>query len=288
MGKAAGDGQPCCDRLLRADRLYWSHQGEGGGEMYLDLVVILNFLVDLFLILGTNRLSGFAPGTVRAMAGAGVGAAYAAACVIPGWQFLGRTACRLCALGVMSLVSFGRGAGALRRGILLSFLSMALGGIALGLGNGGFWAILLGALGVSIACVVGFYGRAGQQKFAAVTVFHGNRRLRLTALLDTGNTLCDPISGRPVMVIDGAYAGKLLDISPETLSDPATALAGLSNRQLRLIPYHAVGRDGGMLLGLRADRVEMDGKNVDMIVAFAPQRIGQGKPYQALAGGNWI
>ena len=28
-------------------------------EIYLDLVMVLNFLVDFFLLLGTNRLSGF-------------------------------------------------------------------------------------------------------------------------------------------------------------------------------------------------------------------------------------
>ena len=28
-------------------------------EVYLDLVIILNFLVDFLLLLGTNRLSGF-------------------------------------------------------------------------------------------------------------------------------------------------------------------------------------------------------------------------------------
>ena len=39
-------------------------------KIYLDLVVILNFLVDFLLLLGTNRLSGFPASPLRAAAAA--------------------------------------------------------------------------------------------------------------------------------------------------------------------------------------------------------------------------
>ena len=39
-------------------------------KIYLDLVVILNFLVDFLLLLGTNRLSGFPASPLRAAASA--------------------------------------------------------------------------------------------------------------------------------------------------------------------------------------------------------------------------
>lgn len=254
-------------------------------EIYLDLVIVLNFLVDFLLILGTNRLAGNPPGVGRAAAAAGVGAAYAAACVLPGFSFLSSILWRLVSLGLMAVIAFGWSSGALRRGVLFVFLSMALGGIALGLGSGGFWAVIMAALGVAILCVVGFCGRPGAQQYVDVDITHGNRRLRLTALLDTGNTLCDPVSGAPVLVADAASARKLLDLSAEQLAHPVETLAGLRNCGLRLIPYHAVGQPAGMLLGLRVDQLQINGKKQDMIVAFAPQMIGRGKPYQALSGG---
>ena len=43
-------------------------------EVYLDLVVILNFLVDFLLLLGTNRLSGFPLAAGRCAAAAGLAA----------------------------------------------------------------------------------------------------------------------------------------------------------------------------------------------------------------------
>lgn len=253
--------------------------------VYVDLMILLNFLVDFLLILGTNRLSGYAPGVKRAAAGAVLGAVYAAGSVIPGFDFLGNTFWRLVSLALISIVAFGRSSGALRRGVLFVFLSMALGGIALGMGNGGFWAIVMGALGIAIACVVGFCGRPGQQKYVPVSITHGDRQIHLTALMDTGNTLKDPISGTPVLVADSSAAEKLLGLTARQLASPIETMESKANCGLRLIPYHAIGQPGAMLLGLRAERLQIDGKTMDMIVAFAPQRIGQGKPYQALTGG---
>ena len=48
---------------------------KGGGAMavYLDLVIILNFLVDLLLLLGANRLSGYPSAIVRCAVSAAIG-----------------------------------------------------------------------------------------------------------------------------------------------------------------------------------------------------------------------
>lgn len=258
----------------------------GGGkvDVYLDLVVLLNFLVDLLLILGTNRLSGYPAQWKRAAPAALLGAVYAAACLLPGWRFLGNTLWRLASLALMSVVAFGWSKSTLRRGTLFIFLSMALGGIALGLGNGGFWAIILAAVGVALLCLIGFCGRVTQQQYADVFIQHGNRQLRLTALMDTGNTLSDPVTGCQVLVADADAALKLLDLSEYDLAHPVDTMGKMRNRGLRLIPYHAVGQPAGLLLGIRVDNLQINGKTQNMILAFAPQIFG--KPYQALSGGN--
>lgn len=255
-------------------------------EIYLDAIVILNFLVDFLLILGTNRISGHSFGVKRAAAGALIGAAYAAGCVLPGFQFLSSTLWRMVSLALMSLIAFGWDISALRRGILFFFLSMALGGIAMGFGNGGFWAIVMGAMGVCLLCILGFREQSFQQHYVAVTITHGGRTVNLTALVDTGNTLRDPVSGIPVLVVDEVAAEKLLDLTCRQLEHPVETLASGNYPGLRLIPYTAVGQSAGILLGLRVERLIINGKDAQMVVAFAPQKIGQGRPYQALAGGS--
>ena len=59
----------------------------------------------------------------------------------------------------------------------------------------------------------------------------GERQVELTALVDTGNTLTDPVSGRPVMVAEGETLSPLFPPGtgpgPEDLRDPAGGLARL-------------------------------------------------------------
>ena len=43
-------------------------------EVYLDILMLLNFLVDFLLLTGTNRLAGFPPGAGRAALAAALGA----------------------------------------------------------------------------------------------------------------------------------------------------------------------------------------------------------------------
>ena len=253
-------------------------------EVYLDLLILLNFLVDLLLILGTNRLAGHPLGGKRGIPAALLGAVYAGACVLPGFGFLANTLWRLVSLALMGGLAFGVSQSGIRRTILFVFLSMALGGIAMGLNRGGFWSLVLSAGGVCFLCLAGFRGKVRQQQYVPVQIRCGDRHVSLTALVDTGNTLCDPVSGRPVLVVEGGVARQLLQLTAEQVAHPVETLAMARLPGLRLIPYNAVGKTAGLLLGIRADQVEMNGKETDCIIAFAPQKLGQGQ-YQALAGG---
>lgn len=253
--------------------------------VYLDVLLLLNFGVDLLLILGTNRLAGCPPGLLRGSFAAAMGAAYAGLCFLPGFAFLGNTLWRLVSLGGMSLVAFGKDAGALRRGALFVFLSMALGGIALGLGNGGFWALLGAAAGVAGLCAVGFRGRADGAQYVPVELIHAGQKTRLTALVDTGNTLCDPITGMQVLVAGADVGRAVLGLTERQLADPVGTVARGEIPGLRLIPFRAVGSAGGLLLALRLDEVRINGRPAGNIVAFAPQSFGKAETYQALTGG---
>ncbi len=251
--------------------------------VYVDVLMLLNFLVDFLLLLGTNRLSGHPPGIGRAALAAAIGAIYAGACLLPGFGFLGGFLWRAVSLAVISVTAFGASQSGLRRGALFLFLSMALGGIATCFQQGGFWALVLAAAGVCLLCLVGFRGRVGQ-RYVPVTICHGGNCISVTALVDTGNTLRDPVSGCPVLVVEAAAAQKLMPISVQELAHPLETLAAGKLPGMRLIPYAAVGQSAGFLLGIRAECVQVSGKEMDYVVAFAPQSLGHGQ-YQALAGG---
>lgn len=253
--------------------------------VYLDMVMALNFAVDLLLLIGTNSLCGYPLSLGRAALAATLGGIYGGVCLVPGLRFLGGTVWRLVFLALMAVLAFGFDRSALRRGAVFVFLSMALGGVALGLGNGGTGALMGAAAGVTLLCLIGFHGKVGQRQYTTVELAWGNKRKKLTALCDTGNTLRDPITGQQALVVGADIAWDLLGITEEQLSSPIETMARLPVPGLHLIPYRAVGQPGGMMLALKMDEVKVGGQKMDCIVAFAPQNISN-EGYQALAGGS--
>ncbi len=255
-------------------------------ERYLALVFLLNFLVNFLLLYGTNRLAGFPRSPGRALAAGALGGLYGAACMLPEFRFLGAWLWRLTFVGLMSAMAFGLQKSTWRRGIVFFLLSMALGGLAQGIGADTLWTLVLAAATLWLLCLAGFGGGKLGGSYVPVTISHRGKTVQLTALLDTGNSLKDPLSGCPVLVVEAAVGQKLLALTQAQLSDPLGTLACGAYKGLRLIPYHSVGQPAGLLLGLKADSVQMNGKESTCVVAFAPHGIGQGRPFEALAGGT--
>ena len=121
-------------------------RSRGGEKVYLDVLWTLNFAVDLLLIIAANRMSGYSTSVGRSVFAAVLGGVYGCVCVIPGWTFLAKTLWRLIALVAIGVIAFGVNRTSLRRCILFMLLSMALGGIALGLERGGFFSLLFSAM----------------------------------------------------------------------------------------------------------------------------------------------
>ena len=134
---------------------------------------------------------------------------------------------------------------------------------------------------------------ASDMELVDIKLILGDRSIGLTALVDTGNTLTDPVSGRPVMVAEGERAGPLFPREhrpgPNDLADPAAGLARLGTGEwrgrFRLLPYRSVGVDRGLLLAVRLDALELDGQGRGpALVALSPTPVSDGGGYQALIG----
>ena len=253
--------------------------------VYLDLVVLLNFLVDFLLLLGTNRLAGFPMELRRCGAGAVLGGVYSGACMLPSFRFLGNWLWRIVSLFLIAALSFGWNRSALKRSGVFVLLSMALGGIAVSFGRSDFPALILAAAGVWLLCRVAFGDSVGGQEYVPMEIESGDKKVTLVALRDSGNILRDPITGEQVLVIGSDTAAILTGLTPQQLKNPLETLASQSGSGLRLIPYRAVGQSGGMLLAKRFDHVKIGKRVQSAVVAFAPEGVGGGSMYQALAGG---
>lgn len=253
--------------------------------VYVDVVMGLNFLVDFFLLLGTNRLCGCPSAMGRTLAAAALGGIYGGVCLLPGFSFLGNLLWRIVSLGVICVIAFGWHRSALRRGALFLFLTMALGGIAQGAYGSGILGLIAAAAGLFVLCAVGFRGRIPDNRQVTVMIRRGNQVCRLVALQDTGNTLTDPITGQSVLVVGSQIAWELMGLNQQQLMSPVETMASSDIAGLRLIPYRSVGCSSGMLLAAVMDEVKIGKQEAGTLVAFAPQVIGRTETYQALAGG---
>ena len=191
--------------------------------IYLDELFLLNFVVDYLLLLAAGRLCGEVLRRGWLALGAAVGAGYAAAAFLPGMGFLLHPLCKLAAAVLALLAGYGRSRHLLRVGLVFFAVSAAfgggifalqlLGGQGLTLRSGILYSamdlrlILLSAAGcyVVVTFVLQRTARhtAARRELAPVLLTLEGRRVALTALVDTGNTLTDPATGRPVMVAEG-------------------------------------------------------------------------------------
>lgn len=250
--------------------------------MYIDVLMLLNFLVDFLLLIAANQLCGYPLNTKRLACAALLGGVYGGLCIIPGFCNLAVFPIRMLCLLMMSGIAFGFSKSAMRPTILFVFLTMALGGMAYGLGSRHFISIIFSAIGVALMCFWGFRGRAGGE-YIPVRIQGSKGVIQFLALRDTGNTLTDPISGQQVLVASSNIGQKLLGVTEDDLLNPVFAIKKVSGG--RLIPYQSVGMEGGMLLARRFEDVTIGKRRGSCVVAFVPHEIGKGEPYDALTGG---
>ena len=254
--------------------------------VYMDLVLILNFLVDYLLLLGTNSLSGFPLCFARSALGAAIGSLYALGCMIPGFAFLGNLLWRIVCLVLISMTAFGLNRSAVRRGAVFVLLSMALGGLACASNQNNAGMLILCALALFLLCRISFPNSIGQEEYVNVELSHNDKKLKLVALRDTGNLLRDPVTGETILVAGADVGRQLLGLTDEHLAHPVETMASGVIPGLRLIPYHGVGQPGGLMLALRFQNARIGDSYKSPLVAFAPNVLGRGKVYRMLTGGN--
>ena len=265
--------------------------------------------VDYLLLLGAARLAGEPLRRLPFVLGAALGGAYAVAIFLPGVGFLQGLPCRLAVLALMCVTAYGNSRRLLRQSLLFLALSCALGGgilmVAL-LGGRGLTLsggvlysaidlklVLLSAAGCYAAVTLVFRGlgrhTAPAGELVPVRVVLAGRGVELTALRDTGNTLTDPATGRPVLVAEGAALLPLLPpgvLEEKELADPVACMeklrAGPLAGRARLLPYRAVGVERGLLLALRPDEVWVDGQREELLAALSPTPVSDGGGYRVL------
>lgn len=244
--------------------------------IYGEYLFLENFIVGLILLTLTGRLTGKTPVKLRLAAAAAICGAEAFLIFVPiDWPL--SAIVRICAAAVCAAVAFGRKKIVIT-GTLFLVLTFLSGGIVMAVTlwkeqpavthqgtiymDAVTYSWLMCAAAVAFGITYWFVrlirkrGSDMAVRGQVCLVIEG-KSYYFSAFVDSGNSLREPLSGSPVILIDERGAGRL----PFRAKD-------LPSRY-RVIPYRAVGTDKGSLEGIRTDRVVFEGISVEnACVAF--------------------
>ncbi|MGI6004234.1 MAG: sigma-E processing peptidase SpoIIGA [Christensenellales bacterium] len=192
--------------------------------------------------------------------------------------------------GMFWLVTIILGGASLAMVYFLGGNVFVVGGVAMT--RGASPAMLLGGLWLGYALIRwlwlgAFSGILPEQ--VPVTITQDNVTVQFMALVDTGQTLTEPGSARPIIVVDESQAKKLL---PECMRHADTrgkdwlwwlntATSSGFRNPVCPVGFRSVGGEG-MLPGFRMDAVTVSGQKVAATIAVFQGRLDQKGVYHAL------
>ena len=243
-------------------------------ELYIDSLFFLNFIMNLFLLFLVDRstLRMASPGRMAA------GAAVGAACALLPFLLEGKAIVKLAAgaaLGAAGMLCITFRVRSLRMFLKLlerlAICSFGMGGgmlflIRLFPGLREVLASLPGILGMGAIFLL-LFARLRDEPYGEgpcrAVLRRNGRELAVGALIDSGNSLFEPISGKPVCVVGRAVFDGLWEGFREGF---------------RAVPYHSIGKRRGILPAyllseLRLETGGMEYLFTDVYVAVSDEEI---------------
>lgn len=289
--------------------------------VYIDKLFIGNLLADSLIIWAAGRLGQVRAKAYRILIASCIGSLYSVALFMPGTDFLLAFYVKFAVSLVIVLAAFAPLPP--RKMVICMFffylVSFVSGGAVIG---ASYFLSSAGGIGqvINFSAIVSKYMWSGLIFAAALvwigvallpryfktrqgllsmkltlTIFIEGREVKVRGLIDTGSSLCDPVSGEPVVVVEH---GALKDLLPGPMKDAgACSVDAITliermmdtpwSGRLRLIPFHSLGNDSGILLGLRPDRIEfvMDNKIMKIekvVIGLHGRRLNAGRDYDAI------
>jgi len=293
-------------------------------EIYLDVLVLENIVMNYLILWTTSKILRTKTSNLRLFIGALLGALYAAFLIVKPQFRLYYTATATFILSlVMVAVTFSpEKLGSFIKTLVVFYLStFVFAGATFAffylnnrntfIKNGllyVFWdskwtAVLLSI--ITSIIIIKVFIEIVQQKFfkekliTHLKVIFDNKEISVSALIDTGNSLQDPISNMPVIIVEFSAIKEILpseicsifeQVEEQDFSKLASMLYN-SNwfNRFRLIPFNSLGKENGMLIGFKPDYVvigeDSERKDVkDVVIAIYNKVLSKTKSYKALLG----
>jgi len=292
-------------------------------EVFLDVIILENIVMNYLILLTTSKFIRSKTSNFRLLVGAIIGAAYVVLMVVlPGIKVFYTVFARILLSFVIVAVAFTP------KKFMAFFKTLAIfyvctfifAGAAFAFlyfnQNGGFvrngiiyvfwqskWTVLFLSIVMVIIIVRIFwdilqYRVVKEKLLKQLKIAFENKAIELSALVDTGNSLHDPLTNMPVVVVEFDAIKEILpsdirSIFHESRENDLTTITGIiSNSQwfsrFRLIPYTSLGKENGMLIGFKPDYIEIRDNNEerigisDVIIGIYNKALSKNEKYKAL------
>lgn len=289
--------------------------------IYIDVIFFENLIMNCIILYATSIILKIKVKVIRLLISSAIGALYAIILYISKMSIYNSLISKTILAVIMLYIAFKpQNIKKLCKEILIFYLtSFVFGGVALyliyfinpkqiSIKNGMFAGenvlkiIILGGIVAFIVIKISFKiiktKMNSKDMSCDIHIQIGDKYIRTKAMLDTGNLVKEPITNTPVIIVESSL---LYDILPkEILNNLDNILKGdLTNipeeiqeqylPKLRCIPFSSLGKQNGMLLGIRAEKLEVSKDDEvkvtkNIIVGIYEKSLTKRGEYRALIG----
>lgn len=289
--------------------------------IYLDVVLIENLMMNFIILLATGLILKEEIKKTRLLLSSLLGAIYSIVSYLSILEIYASQILKIILSIVMVYIAFNpQTIKKMWKDLLLFYLtSFVFGGAAfaliyivrpqdilmkngLFLGTYPFKTILLGAIIAFVVIITAFTVVKSKitkkDMFTKIRIQLNQKSIETIAMIDTGNLLKEPITNTPVIVVEhtllyGCLPKEILNHLEELLGGDFAKIPEEIKEEyivkLKFIPFSSLGKQNGMLLGIRADNVEIqeeekNKRKEDIIIGIYNKSLTKRGEYRALIG----
>ena len=289
--------------------------------IYIDVVLIENIIMNFIILLATGIALKEKIKILRLLISSFIGAVYSIISYISIFKIYSNIILKILLSIIIVYIAFNpQNMKKMWKNILIFYLtSFVFGGVAfafiyiikpqeiimkngLFLGTYPLKTIFLGAIIAFIIIVATFAivktKISKKDMFCEIEIEFNRKTIQTTAMIDTGNLLKEPITNTPVIIIEHTL---LYNCMPkEILNNLDELLGGEFEKipeqvkkeyisKLKLIPFSSLGKQNGMLVGIKAQSVKIkkeedEEKKENIILGIYNKSLTKKGEYRALIG----
>ena len=287
--------------------------------IYIDLIFFENIIMNSIIIYATSLIVKSKVKIIRLILSATIGAIYSISLYITNMKIYTSIFSKFVLSIIMMYVAFKpqKVKKLCKQTIIFYLTSFIFGGVALYLiyylkpeeiliKNGmyvGEYVLKVIILGAIFACIIvkisiNLIKSKIKCSYCKITIKLNEKEITTQAMIDTGNLVKEPITNAPVVIVESSLLEGIIPI--EILKNLDNILCGNLNNisqelqdiyisKLRCIPFSSLGKENGMLVGIKASEIIVENEdeikvNKNIVLGIYDKSLTKKGEYRALIG----